>query len=62
LQVWVWDWQEPQSEALTAVAVPYWVTPLTVYVDCEVDTQDAMAVAVAVPQLGQADQAPIWHA
>jgi hypothetical protein len=26
-----------------------------------VETQEAMAVWVATPQLGQADQAPIWH-
>jgi hypothetical protein len=27
-----------------------------------VEMQEATAVWVAVPQLGQADQAPIWHA
>jgi hypothetical protein len=59
LQAWDWLWQLPQNEPLTAVkpvlATPVLVKPVEA-------TQEAMAVWVATPQLGQALHWPIWHA
>jgi hypothetical protein len=47
LQARLWDWQLPHE---AADATWPWD-----------DTQDAMAVWVATPQLGQTDHWPIWH-
>jgi hypothetical protein len=55
LQAWVWLWQLPQNEPLTAVK-PVLVRPAVE------ETHEATAVWVATPQLGQPLHWPIWHA